>query len=551
MNDEVESPLVQELHEAVKVGDIEKLKSLIEEKGVDVNSMATVYYRVKEQMTPLHRACGQSHTEVARYLISKGASLEMRTSRTKATPLLYACMNGREVQVRFLIMEAGADVCAADAERNTVLHYLIRKLDDWYDLVLHVLKQSEISVESTNDHGTTLLHEACNQQHSSVPSWNRQQAIISLLLERCPELLETKDSDGKTPLIVSEEKDMFHMSKLLVTTYGANPDATDIENKTPLQQHSCRYQFDHLRELVEELGANPLVGREKEEAPLDHLLKNMPGFHHFDAELINLRKKICFLVSQYNLLSPKMARLLWTLAARVQEQRPFDRVDDPQERRMLRVEAWKIRMHWVMHHCCNELGISPEETQKYPVHSIFQCIPYLRFDRACVIDWNDTFSYCGKEKIRARNSSGVVPLQLYLSQQVKQYQQRLQNISRMSHFFPPPAVVMDCRVLHVLLAVDRRLLPMMRNHLVGGKRKRQSMPAFDSTATIINPFTTPIRVDGGGGDIVDRAQLDVLYRLVRVKPEALREALKISPSNGTQPKSFCFSKVVGKATIPT
>lgn len=53
-------------------------------------------------------------------LIGKGALVNSRESRNGATPLMVAAFEGHEDVVRILL-EAGADVNAKDAEGNTAL----------------------------------------------------------------------------------------------------------------------------------------------------------------------------------------------------------------------------------------------------------------------------------------------------------------------------------------------------------------------------------------------------------------------------------------------
>ncbi|OUL34366.1 hypothetical protein BV372_14115 [Nostoc sp. T09] len=90
-----------ELIQAVNHGDIEKVKSLLQEK-INVN------LRVGET-TALCRAAFKGHHEIAKLLIAAGADVNQRSSDGHFNPLLDAAYAGNLEVVRVLL-EAGADV---------------------------------------------------------------------------------------------------------------------------------------------------------------------------------------------------------------------------------------------------------------------------------------------------------------------------------------------------------------------------------------------------------------------------------------------------------
>lgn len=90
-----------ELIQAVERGDVEKIKSLLQEK-INVN------LRVGET-TALCRAAVKGHHEIAKLLIAAGADVNQRASEGYFNPLLYAAYDGNLEVVRVLL-EAGADV---------------------------------------------------------------------------------------------------------------------------------------------------------------------------------------------------------------------------------------------------------------------------------------------------------------------------------------------------------------------------------------------------------------------------------------------------------
>lgn len=90
-----------ELIQAVERGDIEKVKSLLQEK-INVN------LRVGETTALCRAACEGNH-EIAQLLIAAGADVNQRASEGYFNPLLYAAYAGNLEVVRVLL-EAGADV---------------------------------------------------------------------------------------------------------------------------------------------------------------------------------------------------------------------------------------------------------------------------------------------------------------------------------------------------------------------------------------------------------------------------------------------------------
>jgi len=84
---------------AVKNGDLEQVKELVESKGADVN--LTIDGRL-----PLHYASDYGQLEVLQFLASKGAKLDTK-DKHGISPLLAAIWEGHTSCVKFLI-EKGA-----------------------------------------------------------------------------------------------------------------------------------------------------------------------------------------------------------------------------------------------------------------------------------------------------------------------------------------------------------------------------------------------------------------------------------------------------------
>jgi ankyrin repeat protein len=84
---------------AVKNGDMDQVKELVEGKGVDVNAAI-------DGRLPLHYASDYGQLEVLQYLISKGAKIDS-PDKHGISPLLAAIWEGHTSCVMFLV-EKGA-----------------------------------------------------------------------------------------------------------------------------------------------------------------------------------------------------------------------------------------------------------------------------------------------------------------------------------------------------------------------------------------------------------------------------------------------------------
>ena len=104
------------LHKAVKIGDKDKVKALIN-TGVDVNT------KDKSGFTPLFHAVtlDENLREIVTLLIQNGANIIAKNKKYGLTPLLYASFAGYDESVELLIKN-GANICDRDISEGTPLH---------------------------------------------------------------------------------------------------------------------------------------------------------------------------------------------------------------------------------------------------------------------------------------------------------------------------------------------------------------------------------------------------------------------------------------------
>jgi hypothetical protein len=105
--------LNEELLDASKKGDVEKVKKLLKE-GADVNA------KDRFGFTPLHYTALNGHIEIVKLLIERGADVNAKTNGGW-TPLRFAAIYGH-IEIVKLLIERGADVNAKDKDGRTPLH---------------------------------------------------------------------------------------------------------------------------------------------------------------------------------------------------------------------------------------------------------------------------------------------------------------------------------------------------------------------------------------------------------------------------------------------
>jgi glyoxylase-like metal-dependent hydrolase (beta-lactamase superfamily II)/tetratricopeptide (TPR) repeat protein len=94
-----------EILDAVKAGDLAKVKALVEKDPKIVNE------RLPNGTTVLFAAVANRRLEITEYLISKGAEVNIQNN-FHSTPLDLACANGAPLELVKLLVEKGADVNA-------------------------------------------------------------------------------------------------------------------------------------------------------------------------------------------------------------------------------------------------------------------------------------------------------------------------------------------------------------------------------------------------------------------------------------------------------
>ena len=97
--------------------DLKKVQQLINE-GVDPNYQGSAYG------SALLYAAGNGHTDIVRFLLEKGASIDIKNG-FGSTPLMAAAMRGHDEAAQ-LLLEKGADLSPRDATGETAYQIALR-----------------------------------------------------------------------------------------------------------------------------------------------------------------------------------------------------------------------------------------------------------------------------------------------------------------------------------------------------------------------------------------------------------------------------------------
>ena len=219
-------PAKMDIVQATQYGYLIRCADIIEKQRVDVTKGDD------EGITLLHWASINNRIDIAEYYIHKGADVNAVGGQLRASPIHWSTREGH-LKMTVLLIKYGASAVSADIE------------------------------------GKNALHVAA--QFSFID-------IIAYLGAKIPELLNTKDCNGQTPLMLGVSRSFGYDPTRLLIKLGSPVNEKDIHGNTAL--HHAIKLANHLAiEVLIETGKASLhVYNEENQNPLDYAFhfKHLP-----------------------------------------------------------------------------------------------------------------------------------------------------------------------------------------------------------------------------------------------------------------------------------
>lgn len=250
------------LHHAIEAGHIEIAKFLIE-RGADINLLD------KDRGSPLHAAASLGDVELVRLLIERGATSINEGDYRECTPLYIAAMMGHPDVARLLI-ESGADVDARDAVGRTplmavgspesmeIVDVLLeggadinatvsRGPGEYSVLTVCAMFGSEDLVNYLIDKGA-VVHESTLEStfHSAVAS--DKYRLYEYLLEKGIDINEVHQKDPDFVFTAASGGSVRIMESLI--EHGFNPGRRDVNGWAPLHYAASAGKTEMLTFLI-------------------------------------------------------------------------------------------------------------------------------------------------------------------------------------------------------------------------------------------------------------------------------------------------------------
>jgi ankyrin repeat protein/L-ascorbate metabolism protein UlaG (beta-lactamase superfamily) len=289
-----------DIHEAVRKGDLGAVDSVL---ATDLESLELPTHSGN---TPLLLAAWHGHSDIIKFLLSKGADLSARNER-EGTALHYAALYGHQ-EVLDLLVAGGAAIEARDdggftpmtwacyAGHTDLVERLIslgadlenRSISGMTHLhaaayggqadVIELLVENGLTCNPGPDEpGNTPLFGALLREHSDAALALIQRGadihavrpdsstalhlaagrglgdVVILLAEKGADV-NAKDSDGATPLLAASQTEQPETAELLLEK-GADPNAAAIDGRTALHEAAGNGLSDLVNALLSK-GAN-------------------------------------------------------------------------------------------------------------------------------------------------------------------------------------------------------------------------------------------------------------------------------------------------------
>jgi len=202
-------------------GNIESVKHIVENWGVDVNATAVYYYKYTKKSSKIRKRAGASslfvaayagHLSIVRYLVAKGARVDIKTSYDddEFQDRLYGSLAGlnplhgalssleynERLDIIRLLLEIGADPSALTSNGSPI--WTMRRCDS--DEVTLLIEHGMSLTQRCKLKNRTVLHHWASED----PNSNSSARVFQLLLKKGADL-QARDAQNLTPVLAAAQ----------------------------------------------------------------------------------------------------------------------------------------------------------------------------------------------------------------------------------------------------------------------------------------------------------------------------------------------------------
>ena len=226
-----------EFYDAVRNGDLTRLKTYVDRHRVDLNARFTeVRKKTHLDLSPIHLATYKGYTSMLQYMLNMKCDVHLRTGTLRRTALHFAVLR-RKMACLHRLLSVGADADARDTFGNSACHYAA---EDGDCTILDVLIANNIDVNAQDITWKTPLMKATRN--------GKVAAVRRLIRGGC--CLNLQDKNLDTALHFAARNGRCDIVTVLINS-GAEVDVPNQWGRTPLIEAVCYNNKDAVARLVE------------------------------------------------------------------------------------------------------------------------------------------------------------------------------------------------------------------------------------------------------------------------------------------------------------